>query len=112
VGGFPIRKVKLHDGAFCLRGDGLGTGTLTRINPTATNAAVSASHFDRLKVQSGVEGLKALSGVEANGRQDEQDLQDGFSLRPTGAIPAFLLNPVTSFILSILFILSKDQVSI
>jgi hypothetical protein len=29
----------------------------------------------------------------ANSRQDEQDLQDGFRRRPTGAIDSFQLNP-------------------
>jgi hypothetical protein len=52
------------------------------------------------------------AATKANGRQDEQDLQDGFSPRPTGATPSFLLNPVTSFILFILFILSKIRVGI
>jgi hypothetical protein len=60
-----------------------------RINPTRGNAATNA-----------------------NGGQDEQDLQDGFGPRPTGVIDSVQLNPVTSFILSILFILSKNQVSI
>jgi hypothetical protein len=54
----------------------------------------------------------ANAATKANGRQDEQDLQDGFCLRPTGAIRSFHLKPITSFILSILFILSKNQASI
>jgi hypothetical protein len=49
------------------------------------------------------------AATKANGRQDEQDLHDGFCLRPTGAIDSFQLSPSN---LSILFILSKNQVSI
>jgi hypothetical protein len=48
----------------------------------------------------------ACAATKANGRQDEQDLQDGYCLKPTGAIHSFQLNPVTSFIL---FILSKKS---
>jgi hypothetical protein len=49
------------------------------------------------------------AATKANGRQDEQDLHDGFCRRATGAIDSFQLNPRTSFILSILFILSKKS---
>jgi hypothetical protein len=56
--------------------------------------------------------LRGTAATKANGRQDEQDLQDGFCLRPTGSRDSFHLNPVTFFILSILFILSKNQVPI
>jgi hypothetical protein len=50
--------------------------------------------------------------LKANRRQDEQDLQDGSCVKPTGTIHSLQLSPVTVFILSILFILSKNQVSI
>jgi hypothetical protein len=55
---------------------------------------------------------RSRRATKAKRRQDEQDLQDGFSLRPTVTIHSFQLNPITSFILSIQFILSKNQVSI
>jgi hypothetical protein len=58
------------------------------------------------------ENARGVAPQPKQSRQDEQDLQDGFCLRPTGAMHSFQLDPVTSSILSILFILSKNQVSI
>jgi hypothetical protein len=45
---------------------------------------------------------------QGNGRQNEQDLQDGFGLRRAGAI-SIQLNPAASSLLSILFIMSKKS---
>jgi len=53
----------------------------------------------------------ANAATKANRRQDEQDLQDGFCLRLTGTIDSFKLDPSSFFILSILFILSKNASS-
>jgi hypothetical protein len=54
----------------------------------------------------------AHAATKANGRQDKQDLQDGFCVGPAGAMHSFQLNPVSSSILPIRFILSKNQASI
>jgi hypothetical protein len=51
----------------------------------------------------------AAAATKANGRQDEQDLPDGF-LSETGWCGKFVLSESSSsFILSILFILSKKS---
>jgi hypothetical protein len=63
-------------------------------------------------MEPGEDRTAAQGRNQSKRRQDEQDLQDGFCLRPTSAVHAFRLNSATSFILSILFILSKNQVSI
>ena len=42
---------------------------------------------------------RGLRRSQSKRRQDEQDLQDGFCLRPTGAMHLFQLNPVNGSIL-------------
>src|SRR5687768_12036853 len=51
----------------------------------------------------------ADAATKTNGRQDEQDLQDGFCSRLADAMRSFQLNPISSYILSIRSILSKNQ---
>jgi hypothetical protein len=75
-------------------------GTRSRALPARFGGISCAKFAARIK-----------AATKANGRQDEQDLQDGFCLSPAG--DTFVsVNPVTSFILSALFILSKNKVSI
>jgi hypothetical protein len=73
--------------------------------------------FAAIKIRRGARRIerivshRGLAATKANGRQDKQDLQDRFCLRLKRAMHSFQLNPVNSFILSILSILSKNQAS-
>jgi hypothetical protein len=74
------------------------------IHRTAAYAATKACSMCRLLIRSSIR-----EPIATNGRQDKQDLQDGFYLGPAGAMHSFQLNPESSSILPIRSILSKKS---
>ena len=56
--------------------------------------------------------ISLTAGAATKWRQDEQELQDRFRLRPTGVVHVLSIEASNLLIRSILFILSRNKLSI